>query len=855
MHIPALASLLFALVALVACVPEPEAPPEPEPETEPDSEPETVPDDTDPPPGCDTGYIDDDGTCVPEECGTGTWGNLEVDAETVFVDAEAASGGDGSEASPFDTIQPGLDLAGGRGGGLVAVAGGTYAETLELDSDHVGVQLAGRCRALVSLDASVGDSGTPGITIKAGNEPATVSGLTVVDSSYVGVLVGSGEALLEDLGIESSAYIGLAAGQTSFSATTVRVAGCEIANNVQTGVYATESRVEVELSDTTIRDTQTYGGLGGYGIVVSDGGSLSAEAVSLDGNASVAVLVTESRSEANLTDTTIVGTRPDDRGSGGYGVQVNEGASLTAQGCWLDGNTGGGISLMSEGTQAEISDTTVQGTLPTQDNMDGYGLSVKDGATLVATDCVLEGNAKAGVQACNTGTTVELVGGWVVGTLSNAIDEVGCGFLVYDGATLAADGCLLDENTRAGVVTFDAGTEVTLVDTVVRSCHDPDGVEFGYSLSITEGARLTAEACELDSNFGLGVQAGGEGTSVVLLDSTIRNSLPIEQGKFGYGILVDGGANLSVERGLIEGNTEVGLVAMNPGTEVTLVDSTLSGTLVGYDMGAVNAVGLGVQDDAVVTASGLEIRDNEGPGLYAADGTLECTDCELLDNRFAGAVVADLGVLELESSTISGTSESIDTGGGVGVQAGQILGWGPPTLVLGDSVVSDNPVAGVHIAGQGSFQLSGNSFTGGTGLSHGVTTRCGDGVYASGTEAWDGSTGLTLDGNELTGNVGTGLFLDDAGALLEGNSWTDNDLDLLVQGDACLEPPDAWADVPSSEICPQWDRPACDLGFTLDMVVDSIETARMGPPAPSMRSTMAPTTIVRMTAVELSFDG
>ncbi len=44
----------------------------------------------DPDPDCDTGYLDDDGECVPVACGTGTWGNLEVDESTVYVDIAAA---------------------------------------------------------------------------------------------------------------------------------------------------------------------------------------------------------------------------------------------------------------------------------------------------------------------------------------------------------------------------------------------------------------------------------------------------------------------------------------------------------------------------------------------------------------------------------------------------------------------------------------------------------------------------------------------------------------------------------------------------------------------------------------------
>ena len=64
-----------------------------------------------------------------EACGTGTWGDLETDEDTVYVDGSAEAGGDGTADSPFTSIQDGLDAM-GTTGGMVAVAAGTYVENL-----------------------------------------------------------------------------------------------------------------------------------------------------------------------------------------------------------------------------------------------------------------------------------------------------------------------------------------------------------------------------------------------------------------------------------------------------------------------------------------------------------------------------------------------------------------------------------------------------------------------------------------------------------------------------------------------------------------------------------------------------
>ncbi|MFC1482614.1 hypothetical protein ACFL51_02290, partial [Myxococcota bacterium] len=63
---------------------------------------------------CPYGYMEIIGyeECQPiGDCGTGTWGNIQIDATTVFVDATAdATGADGSQTTPFVTIQEAYDV-------------------------------------------------------------------------------------------------------------------------------------------------------------------------------------------------------------------------------------------------------------------------------------------------------------------------------------------------------------------------------------------------------------------------------------------------------------------------------------------------------------------------------------------------------------------------------------------------------------------------------------------------------------------------------------------------------------------------------------------------------------------------
>ncbi len=625
--------------------------------------------DTDEPPSCIDGWIADGGTCVPEGCGTGSWGDLDVDGDTIHVDAAAADGGDGSEGTPLRSIQAALDLAGSRGGGLVAVAAGTYAETLVFDTDHAGVQLAGRCMELVALDASVGDDDTPGIGIDALRAEVEVSGLTVTSSSYAGVLVHSGVVALRELGIEGSAYVGLGAHEGSAVPSSVEVERCLLSDNSAAGIVVKDSSTELTLTDTTILDSV-----------------------------------------------------PGHSGRDGYGIQAQEGASLTADGCVLSGNTAVGLVAYDPGTEVSLSSTAIEQTLPIASGEGGHGVYVHAGARLTTAACVLAGNTAAGLSAMET------------------------------------------------------GTEVSLVDT------------------------------------------------------TIRDTQPTADGDVGHGVVVGEGAWMRMEGCTLDANTSAGLLASDPGTLADLQDSSITDTATAFGEQSASAIGLVAQLGASVSAAGLSLRGNEGPGMAAVDGDLICTDCALQDNRFAGAVAVDGGVLELSSSSITDTLESADRGGGVGIYARQDLHWAPPVLQVSDSTIADNRAAGIHLRGEGTYQLIGNTITGSVAVPHGATTRCGDGVFAAGLGAWDGAEGLLLQDNAIRDNAGAGLFLDDAGALLQTNAWSDNEPDLLVQGEACLEPQDDWEDAPSREICPPWTEPTCELLFSVNFGITDIAPA-LAPPA------------------------
>ncbi len=959
-----------------------------------DAEPQS-PTDAEFPPTCAPGWIADGDTCVPESCGTDAWGGIEVDGNTVFVDAAAPHGGDGSEATPLTTIQPALDLAGSNGGGLVAVAAGTYAETLLWTSDSAGVRLAGRCRELVILDASVGDGRTPGIDIGVLYGEVELSGLTVRDSSYGGVVVASGVIKLERMALEGGARTALTAYRAGSAPTVLEVSDCLIERNSGAGVVASTTATEVSLANTTIRDTLATGAEeSGYGVLAYGGAALQAEGCVIEGtqgiglwvsdagtevsfddtiisgtsaegidglgygalieygavfeadgctvkdNTRLGIAVLDSNTEVTLTDTRILGTVAGEGAELGYGIEATEGARLAIEGCALEGNTVRGLRAHGPGTEVSFVGSTVRGTRPDQDGEGGGGISVYDGAKLTiegslledntwvallahdpgtevalsnstvrdphheggrlseaaiiaydgvsleAVGCELADNIDTGIEALGAGTRVTLVDSVVRNTLPAANGLEGYGIVVSEGATASAEGCLLERNTSIGIAIDSPGTELLLLDSSVRDTRlNGDGLQgygiaamngarlqadncavegsatvgtfahgtdtevaltgtwlrstsssssgqAGVGLLANEGARLLARSCLLEDTTGIGIGATDPGTGIVLVDTTVRDTLPDGIGEDGYGIVLQDGASLSAEGCTLVRNSLAGILVTDPGTHAEINASSISGTKATFGVRGASCAGLVAQSRASVAATGLLVQGTEGPGLHATEAAgIACTGCSLLDNRFAGAMVQDGGWLELLSSRISGTTEGADIGGGAGLHAARLAGWEPSSMLVSDCDISDNLVAGAWLHGEGAYRLERNAFSDNVGVPHGVGIRCGDGVYAVGTTTWDDSSGLLLDGNTITENAGAGLLLDDAEATLDGNTWGGNNPDLLIQGEACLEPPEAHEDAPNTEVCPAWDRPTCELRFSLNLNIVDIEPALPPPPA------------------------
>jgi len=473
-----------------------------------------------------------------------------------------------------------------------------------------------------------------------------------------------------------------------------------------------------------------------------------------------------------------------------------------------------------------LRETAIVDTKPDESGMFGHGIDIADGASLDAETCEVEGNTGVGVIAYDSGTSVTLRETTIVDTQPDGKGEGGYGIEVRNGASLDTEACEVRGNSTVGVIAYDSGTSVTLRETSIEDTLPMEDGSFGLGIDVYGGACLDAEACEVARNAILGVRVADTGTSVSLRETTVEDTQPDENGEGGYGIDVYGGASLDAVACEVGGNTNAGVVALDSGTTVTLQDTRIASTM----RGAVQTVGVGVavQESATVEATGIEVSSNEGLGFYAIvdDTYVACLGCRIQDNQFAGAVVVAGASLQLTESAVEGTAEQENLGGGVGIYSSP-WDWDSPALIITDTTIQDNAIAGVWLSGEGTYSLSGNTIHGGEGWSRESLTKCGDAIFAEeGVTAWDGSSGLLLEGNEILDGLGAGLFLDNASATLSGNSYAENAVDLVSQGAGCATPPEGYEGeaLGSAELCPTYDYATCGDEFRLYLALEGLES-------------------------------
>ncbi len=458
-------------------------------------------------------------------CGDGTWGDIPTEAGTQYVDGAYAGGdGDGSQQKPWPTIQQAIDAA--SAGAIVAVAAGSYPESLETNGQPV--RLWGRCPSLVQLTGVTGPS--QAILIRSGADGSEVHQLAI-SGPLLGVAVSGAEnVVLANLWVHDTGNAGIEAVDI-LGATSIAVTDSLVERALGAGVHGGGTLITVDKS--VIRDTVFDPATsGGWGIATQEGPGSGAlmellvrdSVIELSHGIGVNMLATN----GTIERTVIRDGLPEADGTFGRGISLETSSdgllrsSLTLRTSVVERNAEGGIFI--GGSDALIEATVVRDNVSQpSDGLYGDGISAIDHpssglrASLVLLRSMIATNAATGVLTGNSDLTIEST---VVRDTwpEAAFNEFGIGIAVQDnpttggGSVATIRGCSVQGSRHTGILAY--GSSATIETTLVRATavQHSDGL-YGDGIAVVTGvvpgAAITVDRCRVEANERAGVTSFG----------------------------------------------------------------------------------------------------------------------------------------------------------------------------------------------------------------------------------------------------------------------------------------------------------------------------------------------------------
>ena len=380
---------------------------------------------------------------------------------------------------------------------VVAVEEGVYPESLNLLRP---VRIVGRCAEKVRLTSITGQYTAVGVHGVRGVE---VSGVTIDKHLYAVAVFGGGSVTVKDSVLEDNVSLGLYASDASslvrLERSVVRATRSEAGNggwgllvdlgaraelvdtvleaNTESGAVVRNAASTLSLQGVLIAKTRPNAkGASGVAVLVNRGGRLEAQRSAFAGNAETALIVAGEDaaglpSSADLTGVVIRDTLANAaNGAGpgeapqylGRGISVQQNGRLTARGCTLAANHELGLAVSGPGTQAQLRDCTVSGTLANVDGFLGRGIAVFGGAALTLGTSALFANREVGLDVTGAGSQAAVEGSLVLSTLkAAATDLTGFAALCTEGGRLDVVGSALAKTEGIGVTVSNASATVS----------------------------------------------------------------------------------------------------------------------------------------------------------------------------------------------------------------------------------------------------------------------------------------------------------------------------------------------------------------------------------------------------------
>lgn len=473
----------------------------------------------------------DSADCVPvgAACPSGEWATPPDGARVVYVRA-GASGGEGTSALPYGSIQTAIERA--PPGAVILVGKGTYDETIDVFG---GSRVIGACAAETILAPTA--AGGELFAVAASERDARLEAITIRPTADLGGIDVRGELAIEGVVIENAAD----------EAIVVHEAGALGARSL------------------VVRDVRTLTPLYGHGAAAGDA-TMSIERAIFErcpGGAIIASTGSEITARAiTVRDSgSEIDGAPQLVAQGGGTLVVSDSLIEDATGSGLYGNLGGVLRVDQIVVRRMRSD--FERTVP------AAGVLLREGSRLAGRRIRIEDVDVFGV-AFALGTTGEIEDVYIANVARTAYDA---GFAVSARNGLVMRRAWLASAERVGILATGPGT-LELEDVTVARCGSPDFFSDAVLVSDLAG---TVRRMRVVESRGAGFVAFGPELALTIEDIEVADALSDTMQLRGRGIeLREGRAMLSRVR--VERAREAGIIAF-AGAELEMSDVRVLDTL------------------------------------------------------------------------------------------------------------------------------------------------------------------------------------------------------------------------------------------------------------------------------------
>lgn len=598
---------------------------------------------------------------------------LPMGARAVYVRADApADGADGTEAHPFRTIEDALRNQ--KEERWLLVAAGTYAAPLAL---HHPTHVWGLCAARTVV---TGDASAPLVTTDAALELRDLTlrggagalhvtaGTTALRrvaldrAEGYGVLVEGSGARVEAEDLVARA---VSAPREHGVLSVVRGGALDVTRAALLGVRAHGVRVDGSGSSATLRDVALVGvdataTASGIGLYARASATLTGERVVVDRATENCGYVTGG-ARLTLTDAVLRRARGFSNGTQGIGLVVDGRGHLEVTRGLVEDCRQTAVAVAGTGSEAALHDCVIRRTALGGDGTLGTGLGANDGGRITAERTQVIESHDHGVIAYRGGSSIELTGCDVRGTLPRRDGTQGVGVVAHTGTRVVLRQTLVRDNHAVGVIAYAAAVE--LHDVMITNTLSGEPGTAGAGLAAHTRGQVTGDHVALSNNIDAALESYGPGSAATLSDVLIR---PLDDGTHprGLGALASAGGAVTLARAAVVDVDGVGVASLvgdgTPNeTNLTATDlfvSTVEPRTLWMGSSPV-AFALSVERARMALTRATVLGGEYG--FVVAEGSLTLDDAVVRDAS------RNVGVVNASPAVDLGTTTATSPGGGV----------------------------------------------------------------------------------------------------------------------------------------------------------------------------------------------